>query len=277
MKLTILVDNNTLINNYLLGEPAFSVYIEEAGKKILYDTGYTDIFIRNAQMMNIDLLDLDYIILSHGHRDHTSGLKPLMDLYKKSVGNTIKKPLLVCHPLAFHPKIKEETIRIGSPIDTNQLKLYFDLKFTENPFDITGKLIFLGEIERVNDFENKKPFGKIMVGKSFKDDFLLDDTALVYKSEKGLVIISGCSHSGICNVIQYAVKVSKENKITDIIGGFHLLNPAAQELQNTLNLIKKARVKKIHPCHCTDLKSKIALSTVCSVIETGVGLELNYN
>ena len=74
MKLTVLVDNNTYIDQYYLGEPALSFYIEDGTEKILFDTGYSDAFIKNAEQMGIDLGALTYIVLSHGHNDHTRGL-----------------------------------------------------------------------------------------------------------------------------------------------------------------------------------------------------------
>ena len=79
MKLTVLVDNNTFIDEYYLGEPAVSYYIEDGDTKILFDTGYSDVFIQNAEKMNINLNELDKIIISHGHDDHTGGLKYLFE------------------------------------------------------------------------------------------------------------------------------------------------------------------------------------------------------
>jgi 7,8-dihydropterin-6-yl-methyl-4-(beta-D-ribofuranosyl)aminobenzene 5'-phosphate synthase len=105
----------------------------------------------------------------------------------------------------------------------------------------------------------------------------MDDSALVYCSTKGLVIITGCSHSGICNIIEQAKKVCNENRVIDVIGGFHLLNPEKKQLEGTLEYFKKLQPETLHACHCTDLNSKIALSKVSNIQEVGVGLTLNYN
>lgn len=75
MKLTILADNNTSIDKYYLGEPAFCVYVEASGQKILFDTGYSDVFLQNAKKAGIDLSQAGYVVLSHGHNDHTWGVK----------------------------------------------------------------------------------------------------------------------------------------------------------------------------------------------------------
>ena len=79
MKLTVLIDNNTYIDEYYIGEPALSYYIEDENERLLFDTGYSDAFIRNAQAMNIDLSAISTLILSHGHNDHTGGIKYLMN------------------------------------------------------------------------------------------------------------------------------------------------------------------------------------------------------
>ena len=98
MKLTVLADNNTYIDQYYLGEPALSFYIEDGDERILFDTGYSDAFIKNAEAMHIDLGRLTYIMLSHGHNDHTRGLPFLWDRYD------LKNVKLVAHPGVFSSK-----------------------------------------------------------------------------------------------------------------------------------------------------------------------------
>ena len=103
LSLSVLVDNNTLIDRYFLGEPGLSILIETGDRRILFDTGYSDAFIRNAETMGIDLLDLDYVVLSHGHLDHTWGL---VHLVQKLAGAEIhslshKKPVLLPIRIVF--------------------------------------------------------------------------------------------------------------------------------------------------------------------------------
>lgn len=103
-----------------------------------------------------------------------------------------------------------------------------------------------------------------------------DDSALVYKSPDGLVIITGCSHSGICNIIEYSKKVCGDNRIIDVIGGFHLIQPSPIQSEGTLDYFKNQKINAIHPCHCTNLEYKIKLSKYSSVKDVGVGLSLNF-
>ena len=277
MKLKVLIDNNTLIDRYFIAEPGVSYYIEDGATKILFDVGYSDGFIKNANKMDIDLMNLDYLIISHGHLDHTWGLMPLVSLYAERVfeNKKYKVPLLVAHKLAFNSK-KYNNDEIGSLLDTNKLESFFTLKLSNKPMWITERIVFLGEIERTNDFENKTPIGKYNDNGVMKDDYLLDDSAIVYKSNDGLVIITGCSHAGICNIIEYAKKVCNEDRIIDVIGGFHLLEPEEKVMNKTANYFQKQDITLIHACHCTDLQSKIKLSKVVKLEEVGVGLELEY-
>lgn len=204
MKLTVLVDNNTLIDRYFYGEPGVSYFIADEGKRILFDVGYSDAFIRNVQKMNIDLLNIDFLVLSHGHLDHTWGLEPLIKLYTEAIIEKIdyKKPTLVAHPLAFLTKTVNGLGEIGSIISEEKLSEHFKLKSSKDPVWLTEKLVFLGEIERKNDFEAKSPIGKVVKPNFEEDDYLMDDSALAYKSPRGLVIITSCSHAGICNIVR---------------------------------------------------------------------------
>jgi len=277
MKLTVLVDNNTLIDRYFFAEPGISLYIEQGEKRILLDVGYSDVFIKNAQKMNIDLRTLDYVVLSHGHLDHTWGLDPLVRLYTESniEGLPHKGPTILAHPLAFFSK-KFDDMEIGSLVSRDKLSKHFAIELSKDPIWLTDRLLFLGEIERKNDFEGKKPIGSIMKPSGEEPDYLYDDTALVYKSPQGLVIITGCSHSGICNIVEQAKKLCKEERVIGIVGGLHLLNPSKEQLRGTLEYMKKLNPKQMHACHCTDLNSKIALSKVVNLKEVGVGLVLEY-
>jgi len=278
MKLTVLLDNNTLIDRYFLGEPGVSYLIETGGKEILFDVGYSDAFILNAQKLSVDLLNMDYVVLSHGHLDHTWGLAPLIRLYTEQTieKHSASKPVLVVHPSALLSKRYDNLPEIGSFLSEDKLARFFKLKFSREPVYLTERLVFLGEIERTNDFEAKHPIGKFKQTGNEKDDFLLDDSALAYKSSRGLIIITGCSHSGICNIIEQAKKICGENRVVDIIGGFHLLNPSKAQMQGTMNYLKSINPDSVHACHCTDLNSKIELSKVVNIKEVGVGLILEY-
>ncbi len=276
MQLTVLVDNNTLIDRYFLAEPGLSFLIEDENLSVLFDAGYSDIFIKNAHMMGKSLVHLDYIVLSHSHLDHTWGIEPyLRYLTELEIEHQpFSRPSLVAHPESLTGVSAHGLREIGSLISKDRLAKHFDLQLSKKPKFLTENLIFLGQIPRTNDFEGTLPFGR--KDGSNEDDMVIEDSALVYKTSNGLVIITGCSHSGICNIIEYAKKVCKDQKILDVIGGFHLLNPSKRQLEGTISYFENLCPNRVYACHCTDLASKIALSRVVNIKEVGVGLSLQY-
>jgi 7,8-dihydropterin-6-yl-methyl-4-(beta-D-ribofuranosyl)aminobenzene 5'-phosphate synthase len=276
MELTVLVDNNTLIDRYFLAEPGLSFLIEDENLSVLFDTGYSDIFIKNAHKMGKNLTHLDFMVLSHSHLDHTWGIEPMIRYLTelKIEHQSFSRPALVAHPECLTGVSAFGLREIGSLISQDRLAKHFDLHLHRAPQFLNKNLVFLGEIPRTNDFE-----GILAIGQkdgSKEEDRIIEDSALVYKTSKGLVIITGCSHAGICNIIEYAKKVCKDQRILDVVGGFHLLNPSQKQLKGTLSYFKKLCPARVHACHCTDLASKIALSGVVDVQEVGVGLSLLY-
>jgi len=270
MKLTVLMDNNTYIDQYFLGEPAFSVYIEDGEERILFDTGYSDAFIRNAEEMQIDLGALTFIVLSHGHNDHSRGLTFLWDQYD------LKDVKLVAHPGVFAPK-RYEGLDVGAPF-TKEDCLAHGLQVIDGskPVQITERLTFLGEIPRVTSFESKEPIGECT--DTGLADFVLDDSALTYESKEGLFIVTGCSHSGICNIILQALrrseaKGSRHKTVSGIIGGFHLLKKNRQ-LTETIHFLEQHTKGMLYPCHCVSFAAKCEMMNTLPLTEVGVGLQL---
>jgi len=278
LNLTVLVDNNTFIDRYFLAEPGVSYFIEVDDKRILFDCGYSDAFIRNAQKIGIDLLDLDMIVLSHGHLDHIWGLFHLIQLYTEArlEGLACKRPQLLAHPGVFASRTSHGLNEIGSLFTPEQVGKHFDLQLSSKPVGLTEKLVFMGEIERLNDFEAQKPVGSLVEKGQEVPDFLMDDTALFYKGEDGLIVITGCSHAGICNMIRSAQQISGKSRVMDIVGGLHLLNPSAAQMEGTIKVLSTLDLQQLHACHCTDLQSKIRLAEKLPLQEVGSGLQLHY-
>jgi len=277
LELSVLVDNNTIIDQYFKGEPGLSYYIKEEDTHILFDLGYSNIFIDNANQMGLDLNDVDYLVFSHGHIDHTGGLDPLIKHYFETKKETDKGyPEIIAHPDCFRDKYYGNNTSIGVNVTKQVINQLFKVTESKKPIWITEKLVYLGEIERTNDFEAKKSIGyQDKIAKGY-EDYIMDDTALAYLSEDGVVIITGCSHAGICNIVEKAKKVTGIDNVVDIIGGFHLMEPGQKQLIKTKEYIKKLRLEQLHACHCTDLNSKVHLAEVSDLKEVGVGLRLEY-
>lgn len=274
MKTHVLIDNKTLTDLDFATEPALSLYIEHKGKSFLFDTGYSDTFIQNAEKMKIDLARLDYVILSHGHYDHIWGLPKLTAyLAKVSAQNPVlQKPALVAHPQALEPKRFKGAL-VGCDMDKSDIAKAFDLKLSKTPLWLCDDVVFLGEIPKENDFEAQRPIGETCIEGEWTPDYVSDDSAMVIKLQDGLVIITGCSHAGICNIISYAKKITDETRIIDIIGGLHLENPTPEQMNKTVSYIVNTGVRRVHACHCTGLKAQIELAKAGIAIEdTGAGL-----
>jgi 7,8-dihydropterin-6-yl-methyl-4-(beta-D-ribofuranosyl)aminobenzene 5'-phosphate synthase len=276
LALTILVDNNTLIDRYFVGEPGLSVFLEADGQRVLFDTGYSDIFLDNARKLGLDLGDLDYLVLSHGHEDHTWGLDPLIRLYTglELEKRPLRRPTVVAHPRLFESVQGTSIPEAGPLLSERKLGRHFPLDLGRQPRWLGPNLVFLGEIPRRNAFEGQRTFGR-KEGEDFGDP-VPEDSALAYRSPDGLVLMVGCSHAGVCNTIEYAKEVCSEDRIADVIGGFHLQSPPVAQLEGTLSYFRQLRPRCLHACHCTDLKSKVALAQVAPLEEVGVGLSLRF-
>lgn len=225
MKITLLNENSSGRQNHklCLAEWGLSMLIEVDGVKILMDTGHTDVYLRNAKQLNIDLDSVDYIVLSHNHWDHTGGLR-----FHEF---TSKKKLII------HPQILEKLPKDQS----DKLKADFEIITSTEPLEFSKNIFYLGEIPRKNSFEKGK----------YLDDPILDDSALAIKTDSGVVVISGCSHSGICNICEYA-KVITGQKLYGVMGGFHLFETDMEAIQKTVEYFKAETPKYLLPMHCVD-------------------------
>lgn len=120
--------------------------------------------------------------------------------------------------------------------------------------------------------------GEVFKDNQWQDDLNFDDSAMVYKGKDGLVIITACSHSGICNIIEYSKSLfpnTKIHSINSIIGGFHLLK-VDDKLRKTIDYLKEQDIDIIYPAHCTCLQAKIQMAKYMNIQEVGVNLKLEF-
>lgn len=278
MELTFLVDNNALVGSQYMAEAGLSMFIEADGRRVLFDTGYSDAFLVNAGRKGIDLLRLDWIALSHGHFDHTWGLDMLVRQYFQAAVNRrpYSRPGLIAHPKALLSKRKAVVAELGMLLGEDRLSRLFDLTLSREPVQLSDSLTTLGEIERTMDFEPESTLGERLEGDGYVPDDLPDDTALAYVSDTGLVVIAGCAHSGICNTVEQARRVTGVDKVRAVLGGFHLQKASPERLEPTADYLAALDLEGLWCCHCTDLAAKIGLAAKCPVREVGSGLTLTF-
>lgn len=236
MKLVVLSENRK--ENVCNNEEGLSLYIEIENNKFLLDTGITDLFIQNANILEIDLNKINIIILSHGHCNHGNGLKWITD-----------NKTIIMHPESFTARysIRRNMEYAGLNQTLEEMENKFNIIQTKEPYEIFKNVWFLGEIERNNDFEAKKFSTVLAEGET---DFLRDDSGIVIKTDKGIIVISGCSHSGICNTVEYAKKVAQDDRVSTVIGGFHL-KELDDVTEQTIQYFIDNKIQRVYVGHCT--------------------------
>lgn len=244
MKITILCENQVSHDGArsCLAEWGFSAFIEINGFNILLDTGHTGIYTHNAAALNIDLQQTDCVVLSHYHWDHTGGLQH---------HNFKTKKRCLLHPSILNKLPSDE-------VDT--LQSDFDLITSKKVFEITEGVYFLGEIPRVTGFEQGV----------YKEEPMEDDSAIVVRSKQGAIVITGCSHSGICNICEYAKKITGQ-ELYCVIGGFHLFEHDQRAVKGTIEYFKNENVPHLYPMHCIDFPTLAKFHTIFGVEKLSTG------
>jgi len=280
LRLTVLVeDQRNPQVPYLKAQHGLCIYAETTVKDkiftFLIDTGPSlDALRRNSEALKADLSKIKGVFLTHGHYDHTGGLIEVLKHIDKNVP-------IVAHPLIFEPKFSFKPVLtyIGVPFTMMEVKNRgASLLLSRSPVQLMEDVSTTGEIERVTSYEKIEGLWTVS-RERFIPDILLDDQSLIFKIEgKGLVIISGCAHSGIVNTVIYSRKLMKVEKIHAIIGGFHLKNADEERIQRTINDLAAFNPEVICPCHCTGNKAiamfKDAFGTECLAVKTGDTIEL---
>lgn len=226
MKITLLCENSAGIDHYdtCMAEWGLSAYIQAKGVNILFDTGTSYVYQHNAKQLKINLNNTDFIVLSHNHLDHTGGLRFHEFTTKKK---------MILHPQILDKLPKDESKKIQKDFEVIKM---------DKPLEFSKDIYYLGEIPRKTSFEKGK----------YKDDPMLDDSAIAIKTNSGVFVISGCSHSGICNICEYAKAVTGQ-KLFAVFGGFHLFENDQKAVDGTINYFEQEKPKFLYPMHCVDM------------------------
>ena len=257
IQITTLSENTAGLGNFL-GEWGLSILVETEGLNLLLDCGQSISAVHNADILGIDLSKIDKVILSHGHYDHTGGLRPLLRRMKKRIE-------IIAHPDVWTAKYSRHQGQtdhyIGIPYRQDELEsLGACFQPGTEPTRITDSIITSGEIPMVTDFEEIATNLQVKGAGGFQPDKLLDDQALIMKTGAGLVIILGCAHRGIINTLYHAQQLTGVKKIHTVLGGCHLINAPQERVRLTINALKELGVERLGVSHCTGLPAAATMA-----------------
>ena len=243
----------------LLGEWGLSILVEKDDRKILLDAGASISAARNGSLLGINWDRIDAIVLSHGHYDHTGGLREVLTRIRKQVQ-------VIAHPDVFGAKFtqisKDESPKyIGIPFQKTELEsLGANFQLTSKPVWLSENVVTSGEIPMITDFETVDPGLYVRESGEMIPDSLRDDQALFIKTGQGLVVILGCAHRGTINTLHHARNVTGVERIYSVIGGTHLIRASKTQLELTIAALKALGVQRLAVSHCTGMPAAVQLA-----------------
>lgn len=257
---------NTSSSENLGHEHGLSVYIETKTHKILFDTGASALFIENSKIMNVDLSAVDIVVISHGHYDHGSGLRSFLQI------NSHAKIYLNRKVFEKHYENRPNGEKVNIGLDESMLP--------NNRFIFVGDYLSLDpelelfsavKMERLNSSCNKNLY--MAVGKYIVPDNFAHEQNLIIKENENSVLIAGCAHSGIVNILEHYHK-GKNSYPSHVIGGFHLYNPSANTSEDPAVVTEIGKYllgtsADFYTCHCTGTESYNHLKSI-------LGKKVNY-
>lgn len=252
LTIRVLLENRRAdnVDSSLRAKAGLSLLLQDETTTILFDTGPDDSFLHNAAVMGVDVSRLTATVLSHGHYDHCGGVPWLPDDSR-----------IICHPqiaderysaIRF-PNYTRKIKKLSLDIDYSRHRM----EYTRTPLQLSERFIWSGEIA----VAKPQPYG-VISGKAAALDYVIDEGVLIYKSDRGLVIITGCGHRGIINIVRHCQKITGIHHIHALLGGFHLRCAPPHVLWQVRQFLNQQRPDKIMACHCTGSWGRLWLPEV---------------
>lgn len=274
LRITLLVDHQA-VQPGLATEHGLSFLVEADERVLLFDTGASDAFLRNAEALDLPIGRVEQVVLSHGHRDHTGGVGAALE--------RMPKAQVVLHPRALGPKFSRHPDRpvreIGFPKESWSAvcPLLHRVQWSTASMLLAPGIGATGPIPRRHPEEGASgPFFQDADGQLA--DPLEDDQALWIRTPHGLVVLLGCAHAGVINSLERAAQAAGETRIAAVLGGLHLVQASPERLAFTAEALARLKVGRILPCHCAGDEGTAFLEARLGArvqrLEAGSGLTL---
>ena len=248
IKITLVVDNEAPPE--LVAEHGFAAWIDTGNECFLFDTGQGAALIPNAAALGIDLSRARALVLSHGHYDHTGAVRAFLDINPDApviYGHDATIGRFSCRPDEQPPR------QIGMAEEVRQALCQLPAErriVLDVPRYLRPGIGITGPVPRNSTFEDTGgPF--YLDPDKAQADPITDDLSLWFETSDGLVVLTGCCHSGLVNTVRQAQRISGVTRIRGIIGGLHLLNAGPERLDATVAFLHECAPDFLLPCHCT--------------------------
>lgn len=277
VNITTLMEDTLGDNDKLINEHGLSVLIETNKTKILFDTGQSGDFIKNADTLGKKIDDVDYVIISHAHYDHSGGFIRYNEEYPD---NSYK---LLIHKNFINPKytkVDDNYIHKGNSFGNDYFKENsIDVKFIENDITcIADGIYILANFERTTNFEGLNSKFYIKNNDTYEVDSFNDEIMLAIDTDKGLVALLGCSHPGVINMLTTLQKRTNK-KVYAVMGGTHLISADDTRIDETIAWLKDMDIKMIGTSHCTGERAmeKLGVTMKDAYYHNSVGTKVEFN
>jgi 7,8-dihydropterin-6-yl-methyl-4-(beta-D-ribofuranosyl)aminobenzene 5'-phosphate synthase len=253
LKITVL---STMLADSGIGEWGFAALVEVDGKRILFDTGARpETVLANAREMRIDLSNVEDVVISHNHSDHTGGLVTLRRELQKQNPNALSRAhvgegIFLSRLL---PNGNEANGLLHFSADYEAMGGHFVVH--AKPTELLPGVWFTGPVPRVYPEKNYPTGLKLKASGGDAEDTIPEDSSLVFDTAEGLVVLSGCGHSGVINTVEYARKSVEAAPILAVVGGLHLFSASDETLAWTAEKLKAFGLRNLLGAHCTGIEA----------------------